>query len=136
MTSDISGSDAVRAYRARIAEALARGNVLPNGAYTAGAPTLANPNLIRDGITLADLDRASSADLTMLTLGSFDLHAYVVERTEPHQAVVSITATNTTSLGSKLRFSDQMYVEYNELAPSIGLGPVTETFTWTETIRW
>ncbi|UNK70357.1 RHS repeat-associated core domain-containing protein [Microbacterium sp. H1-D42] len=135
MTQDLKGSAWADAYRNKIRAALRSGEPLPTSGYKAGEPELSNSNAIRDLMTGLNLSGADSEDLTFIALGSFAASTEVV-RGSASSATVSITVTNTTSLGSMGRINDEWYTMLNSIAPDIGLAPIMERFTWTEEVTW
>jgi hypothetical protein len=136
MTQDIRGSLTADIYRLAVQRALRNGRALPAGGYNAGTPGIDNPSFLRDAFTALAWDDAPSEYRTFVTLGTFDLESDIVGRPQGNSAIVSITATNRTSLGSMLRANEDVYRCMNEIAPGAGINHVTETFTWTETITW
>lgn len=79
-------------------------------------------------------DTASNASRSLVTLGSHDYFAKVLEYTGTNSAVVQITAWNEMTLGSALGPIRELA---NTLPGSTGpVSPIATTFTWEEEITW
>lgn len=112
-------------------------SVVSGDGYSAGSPTPDNRDFLRDLRTIATWPVASEHDRTLLTLGSYDIEAAVVDRNDDGSAVVEYTATNETTLGSLLRFPGFDYEALNRAAGDHGpFSRVTERFTWKEEVQW
>jgi RHS repeat-associated protein len=105
--------------------------------YSAGPPSLSNPNLMRDIGTVLTWPIASERDRTLLALGTYEVEARLVQENGDGTATVEYTAVNETTLGSLLRFPGADYEGLNRAAGEDGpASRVTEEFTWKETVEW
>lgn len=138
----IRGHSSTDRYRSNIIETLKAGGSLadtPSGGYQADSFSPTNPNLIRDVSTVLTWPVAGSQAKMLVTLGTYDLNAQVVEQTPgARSAKVRFTATNDTTLGSLLRTGiPGMYEALNNWAGEDGpFSRYGQTFTWEETITW
>lgn len=105
--------------------------------YSAGDPVLSNPAFIRDVGTILTWPSANNHDRTLLTLGSYEVDARLVQDNGDGTAVIEYTAVNETTLGSLLRLPWFDYDALNAAAGDEGpLSRVTEKFSWKETVEW
>ncbi len=137
ITQGIRDSEPMQRYRNEVTELVKRGRDPRAGQYSAGEPGFGNKHHTRDAVTLLMWEGASDSERSLVTVGSFDLNATVIERSGS-SAEVQFIASNSTSLGSALRFGGpELYQYLNTLPGETGpMSAVYQTYTWTETITW
>lgn len=136
ITQGIQDSAYLETYRKRLKADLAAGRGPGSGYYDAGDPSGDNPDFIRDVITFTNWESASNSDRSLAVVGSFALSATVKPVAES-SAVVTFYASNDTTLGSGMAFSDELRDFGNSLPAANGSFAVSsQTFYWSEPISW
>jgi RHS repeat-associated protein len=109
-----------------------------DASYSAGSPSLFNPNFARDMDTFSNVPGISPvANRIYAALGTYALSATVVSMDPKCQtAVVSFNGYNSTTLGSAIGFPETRDF-WNGFAVFTGIGrEVKQTFSWTEMIQY
>lgn len=134
ITAGLSQSAAAAEYRLYLRGQLRLGLPLDRYHYDAENFTLKNPKFVNDARTFTAWEQASNSSRSLLTVGSHDYYATVIEQTGSNSAVVQITAWNEMTLGSLL---GPIRSVANTIPGSTGpFSPVVTTFTWTEEVEW
>jgi hypothetical protein len=113
-----------------------KSQVRADATYSAGSPTHENPNFRRDLHTYAHWDTSSDADQIYAALGSYTLSVSATATSE-HEAVLTWTGTNSTTLGSFAAWKSSSRAFFNSLVGPTGpMSQTTQHFSWQETVTW